>query len=247
MTEAALSTRQQARVLTARYWACTLGDLRTVLLLVAQAPFIGWLCTVVWGSIETDTPSLYFVLCLSAVWFGCINACREVVKERAVLERERFFGLSLAAYVWSKVQVLAVIGLVQVVLLLVAVEWHLALKGNFIVQALGLWGASLCGTGLGLLVSAGAKTQERAVGAIPLLILPQILFSEFAIPADQFGTVVVWVERFMPVKWAYEVFTQLAADEPAWGSLVLAFVLLGVQALVLGSLAVAALLPRRET
>ncbi len=247
MSDAALAPRAQARILAARYWACTLGDWRTVVLLVAQAPLIGWFCTLVWGSIETDTPSLYFVLCLSAVWFGCINACREVVKERAVLERERFFGLSLTAYIASKVQVLAVLGLIQVLLLQAAVEWQLALKGAFFVQTLALWGASLCGTGLGLLVSAAAKTQERAVGAIPLLILPQILFSEFAIPREQFGDVVTWVERFMPVRWAYEVFTQLAADETAWGDLVLAFTVLAVQALVLGSLAVAALVPRRET
>jgi ABC transport system ATP-binding/permease protein len=247
MSEPPLAPRAQARILAARYWACTLGDWRTVLLLVAQAPFIGWLCTLVWGSVETDTPSLYFVLCLSAVWFGCINACREVVKERAVLERERFFGLSLGAYVASKIQVLALLGLVQVLLLQVAVEWQLALRGAFWLQTLALWGASLCGTGLGLVVSAGAKTQERAVGAIPLLILPQILFSEFAIPKEQFGDVVTAVERFMPVKWAYQVFVQLAENETAWGDVVGAYLVLAVMGFVLGSLSVVALLPRRET
>ena len=44
------------------------------------------------GSIERDTPSLYFALCLSAVWFGCIGACREIIKERPIVERERLFG-----------------------------------------------------------------------------------------------------------------------------------------------------------
>jgi ABC-type multidrug transport system permease subunit len=243
----ALSPRAQARVLSARYLACTLGDWRTVLLLLAQAPFIGWLCTVVWGGIETDTPSLYYVLCLSSVWFGCVNACREVVKERAVLERERFFGLSLPAYVMSKVVVLAALGLAQVVALQVAVEWKLSLQGNFLLQTLALWGASLCGTGLGLLVSAWAKTQERAVGAIPLLILPQILFSEFSIPMEHFGKLAEWIERFMPVRWAYRVFTELAADETAWWDVFVAFGVLGFQASLLASLAVLALIPRRET
>ncbi|MFT5683895.1 MAG: hypothetical protein ACI8RZ_004827, partial [Myxococcota bacterium] len=92
----------QTRVLIDRYRACMLGDLPTLILLIAQAPFIGWLCTLVWGSVETDTPSLYFVLSLSAVWFGCINACREIVKERAIVERERLLGLSLPAYVVSR-------------------------------------------------------------------------------------------------------------------------------------------------
>ena len=84
--------RRQSHILAARYRDCLLGDMGGFVLILAQAPLIGWLCAVVWGSIESDTPALYFVLCLSAVWFGCINACREIVKERAILERERLFG-----------------------------------------------------------------------------------------------------------------------------------------------------------
>ena len=74
---------------------------------MGQAPLIGWLCTIVWGSLRRDRPSLHFALCLAAVWFGCINACREIVKERSILERERLFGLSLIAYVWSRFSVLS--------------------------------------------------------------------------------------------------------------------------------------------
>lgn len=236
----------QARVLMDRYRACMFGDLPTLVLLLAQAPFIGWLCTLVWGSVETDTPSLYFVLSLSAVWFGCINACREIVKERAIVERERLLGLSLLAYVLSRYAVLAVLGLVQVIALLAAVEWSIALRGPFLLQLVALWGASLCGTGLGLVVSALSKTQERAVGAVPLLILPQILFSEFAIPAESFSNLVSTIEKFMPARWCYEAFTEMAATETEWGTVLLsAAALLGMMA-VLAAMATAALLPRRE-
>lgn len=214
---------EQVRILTARYRATMLGDLGTVVILVAQAPLIGWLCTVVWGSVETDTPSLRFVLALAAVWFGCVNACREIVKERAIVERERLLGLSMGAYVLSRLRVLAVLALAQVVLLQGAVEWRIALRGNLLVEVAALWLAALAGTGIGLLVSALAKTQERAVGVVPLLLLPQILFSEFAIPSEQFSGIVSTVEKGMPVHWAYEVFDQLAALEPAYGKVALAF------------------------
>ncbi len=137
--------RRQSHILAARYRDCMLGDKGGLLLVLAQAPFIGWLCAVVWGSIEQDTPALYFVLCLSAVWFGCINACREIVKERAILERERLFGLRPGAYVVSKVWVLAALGAVQVVLLQGAVEWHLQLRGPMPLELLALFGASLAG------------------------------------------------------------------------------------------------------
>lgn len=236
----------QTRVLIDRYRACMLGDAATLILLVAQAPFIGWLCTLVWGSVETDTPSLYFVLSLSAVWFGCINACREIVKERAIVERERLLGLSLSAYVLSRYAVLAGLGLVQVIALLMAVEWSLAIRGPFLIQLLALWGASLCGTGLGLLVSALSKSQERAVGAVPLLILPQILFSEFAIPQESFSNAVEVIEKFMPARWCYEAFVELAAVETAWGSVLLSGAVLIGMMIGLGGMAAAALLPRRE-
>lgn len=211
-----LSSRAQARILLARYSACQLGDWPTLLLLVAQAPLIGWLATVVWASIERDTPTLYFVLCLSAVWFGCITACREIVKERGILERERFFGLSLSAYVASKFGVLAALGFVQVLGMQLVVEADLSLRGPMLVETLVLWGCSLCGTGLGLLVSAWSRAQERAVGMVPLLILPQILFSPFAVPEDSWSDAVRWGERLMPVGWGYRAFREAAATEPDW-------------------------------
>ena len=238
--------RRQSHVLAARYWDCLLGDLGSLFLILAQAPLIGWLCAVVWGSIESDTPGLYFVLCLSALWFGCINACREIVKERAILERERLFGLSTRDYVISKVWVLAALGAVQVVLLQGMVEWHLQLRGPMLLELLALFGASVAGTGLGLLVSALATTQERAVFAVPLLLLPQILFSELAIPSNLYSDVVGTVEKIMPVHWAFRVFEESAALEPRWHMVALSLGVLMAMCAVLVGAAMVSLLPRRE-
>ena len=223
-----------------------LGDKGGLVLLLAQAPLIGWLCAVVWGSIERDTPALYFVLCLAAVWFGCINACREVVKERAILERERLFGLRPSAYIVSKVWVLASLGAAQVVLLQGTVEWSIQLRGPMPLELLALFGASVAGTGLGLLVSALAMTQERAVFAVPLLVLPQILFSELAIPDNLYSDVVAAVEKAMPVHWAFRVFEESAALEPRWHMVALSLIVLLAMATALVGGAIAALLPRRE-
>ena len=59
--------RRQAATLTERYLDVMLGDLATLLLLVGQAPVIALLCVIVWGGVEQDTKSLYFVLTLTAV------------------------------------------------------------------------------------------------------------------------------------------------------------------------------------
>lgn len=238
--------RSPVRVLAARYRDGLLGDPGGMLLLIGQAPLIGWLCTVVWGSIESDTPALYFVLCLAAIWFGCVNASREIVKERAIFERERLFGVRGRDYVLSKVWVLAAVGAVQVILLQGTVEWKLQLRGPMPLEMLALFGASLSGIGLGLLVSAIATTQERAVFAVPLLLLPQILFSELAIPDTLYSDVVAVVEKAMPVHWAFRVFEESASVEPSWLSVGGALlVLFGMAAALIGA-ATLAVLPRRE-
>lgn len=238
--------KRQLSVLTRRYAACTAGDPLTVVFLVAQAPFIGYLCTLVWGDAGRETDSLYYVMALSSVWFGCINACREVVKERAILERERFFGLSLPAYIGSKFAVLAGIGLVQVVLMQAAIEWSMALKGPFLVQTLSMFACTMAGMGLGLFVSALSKSQERAVGAIPLLILPQILFSEVALPERYHGETMSFLENFMPAHWGFQAIRELAAAEIEWGTVVGGLGALTLQTVVLAVVAVVALIPRRD-
>lgn len=209
--------RAQSALLAERYFDILLGDPATLLLLIGQAPAIALMCIIVWGDVEQDSKSLYFVLSLTAVWFGCINAAREIVKERPLFERERLIGISPLAYVLSKLQVLSLLDVLQVALLLGLVEWRIGLKGALPLQFLALLGCALAGTGLGLLVSALSKSSDRAVAAVPLLILPQILFSEFAIPRDSFGQVTTWIERLMVVKWGYRVFTQAAATEVGYG------------------------------
>ena len=241
-----LSTSEQRRVLTARYRDVVLGDWPTLLLLVGQAPAIGALCAVVWGTVDEGTPSLWFVLALSSVWFGCINACREVVKERAILERERMFGLSLPAYVGSKLQVLALLGLVQVVLLQGAVEWSLSLRGPYLLETLCLWLGCLAGTALGLLVSAIARRQERAVGVVPLLLLPQILLSEFAVADENFRGLLELARSMMPVHWSYTIFSACAATEARWGQVAEGLVVLPAMTAGLAVLTIAVLHRRQE-
>ena len=236
----------QRVVLTRRYRTVVWRDFGTLALLVGQAPLIGWLCAVVWGSIEQDSPALYFVMNLACLWFGCIAACREVVKERAIVERERMFGLGMVAYVVSKFRVLAEVTFIQVVLLQLAIEWSINVQGPFLLHTITLYLVSICGIGLGLAVSALASRQERAVGVVPLLILPQILFSEIAIPKEHFSTAVQWMEWCMPVHWAYQSFTELAAVEVGWLTLAASWLMMLAMIALFFVLTVFILLRKRE-
>jgi len=141
--------------------------------------------------------------------------------------------------------VLSALNVVQVVLLLGIVEWKVGLKGSLWLQAAALVLCATAGTGLGLLISALSRRQERAVAAVPLLILPQILFSEFAIPREHFGKLTAAVENLMIVRWCYRVFVEAAKAEPAYMAIALSLIILVLMAVALHALSTAALAASR--
>lgn len=231
--------KKQLGTLSRRYTTLLWRDKLSLVLLIFQAPVIGWFCAIAWGSIERDTDTLWFLLCLSAHWFGCIGACRELVKERSIFIRELRYGLGTAAYLLSKYWILALIGLIQVLSMQLVVESNLNLHGSAVIQFFILYGVLLSGVGLGLAVSAIAKTQERAVFSVPLLLLPQIVFSEIAIPRKYFGDTVDIVEDFMPVRWAFTAFQGSAQTEVDYTNIAIG---LAVQGVIIGCLFCATLL-----
>ena len=78
-------------ILARRYLATLTRDARNAWLLVAQAPLIAGLIGLSLlygpGDVAYTKPknTILFLLALTAVWFGCSNAVRELVKERADL------------------------------------------------------------------------------------------------------------------------------------------------------------------
>src|SRR5262249_36635589 len=121
-----IGSLRQLVVLSRRYLDLLVQDRKNLLLLLLQAPVIGYLTTLVARpdamvgakANSFDAKTVLFMLSTVAVWFGIINAAREITKESAVLRRERLAGLRVGAYVLSKVLVLALLVVVQTAALL---------------------------------------------------------------------------------------------------------------------------------
>lgn len=230
--------KRQAAILSDRYLEILWGEMGSVLVLLAQAPIIGGLCGVVWGGIKESTESLFFVLALTAVWLGCINACREVVKERAILDRERLAGLQVGAYLASKFRVLSMLNMVQIVILLGMVENMVHPRGNVVFHWLAMFAGAEVGTAIGLVTSCLVSKQDRAVFMVPIIIIPQILFSEFVMDKAAFTETVRIGEKLMPVHWAFEAMRQSAKSSPDWpvalGSLLVVVMMIPVLMFVSG-------------
>ena len=207
---------RQASILAERYLELVLNDGLNTLLLLLQAPLIALLIVLIWRDVGEPTKTLYFVLAITAAWFGCINASREVVKEAPIYRRERMFDLNIGSYIVSKLVVLALLGFVQCAVLLAVVHHSIHIPGNRLIVFLLLFLCSIASSSLGLAISALASTQDRAVALVPLVLIPQVLFSELVIPEALKSRLVQILENLMLVHWSYKGMLGATAAVPEW-------------------------------
>ncbi len=188
----AVSAFNQFMILTRRYAELIIRDRVNLIFLILQAPIIGIILGLVAGRGVFEAgpghpaslaQQVSFMLAMSGVWLGTINAAREITKENAIYMRERLVNLGVLPYIASKVFVLAILGLIQSILLIVilAIFSGLPEKGalfpSFMELTFSLWLTTLAGIGMGLLVSALASNTDKAVSIIPIILIPQIILS----------------------------------------------------------------------
>lgn len=176
-------TIRQGITLSRRYFEVLLKDKFNLFILFAQAPIVAFLTFLV---MDTNQPRdfVYFVLSLVSVWFGTSVAAREIIRERPVYTRERMVNLGLIPYLFSKIFVLGIIVGIQCLMLFIPLKiFDLAGLMKMPGELFGipqLWAMLLTaavGISLGLFVSAVVKTSEMATSLVPLILIPQILFS----------------------------------------------------------------------
>ncbi len=192
-----VSASQQFELLLGRYARILARDRVNLAILLLQAPIIGVILALVSkaGALTsdvgpTDARTVLFFLAVVAIWFGTSNAVREISKEGDIYQRERLAGLRIVPYILSKVGVLGLLCLLQTLalLLIVTAKTGLPPSGSSLFFSpladlyIGTALAGLAGLGLGLCVSAFASNPDKAVSAVPLVLLPQILLAGVIFP-----------------------------------------------------------------
>lgn len=167
------------------------GDVKNLLLLAGQPLLIGALIALAAAGDKDPSATKLFLGCIAAFWMACGNAAPELVRERVIFERERFAGLGIGAYVVAKFLSFAGLALAQALLLFVTLKVS-GLTGSTAWQLLALGGTSLAATSIGLLISSWARTVLQAVLLVPIVTIPQILFSGYVFKAQD------WNERPVP-------------------------------------------------
>lgn len=212
-----LDALSQWWTLVRRSLAIKVADRWTTAILLAQAPIIGLLIGGVFGggagaAVDHDSwadsaravATTTFLMALAAIWFGCSNAAREIVVERAIFRRERMVGLSLTAYLGSKLLVLAVLCGLQCGFLLVIVGRGCGLQASFAGTWLTLFLAANVAAVIGLCLSALARSAEAAASLLPLVVLPMVILGGILLPLPELPRATTYLADAIPSRWAFE-------------------------------------------
>lgn len=200
---------RQMSTLLRRYLALLMADGRNLAILFLQAPLIGLVIGLVLDPGVQEGPAraamfsqVSFILMLSAIWFGCLNSAREVVKELPIYLRERSINLGIGPYLASKLLPLAVLALVQCLLMLGIVTWLTGLPGQFGQRLAVLWGATLAATTMGLTISTLVNSNDKAIAMVPILLIPQVILSGAVV---ELGKASEWVAKGSMISyWAFD-------------------------------------------
>jgi ABC-type multidrug transport system ATPase subunit len=200
------SIRQWA-TLSGRYARVLAKDKFNLFILFAQAPIIAVLVYFVMGANQTRDFA-YFALSLCAIWFGTSVGAREIVREKAIYERERMVNLGILPYLSSKLFILGLIVFIQCFLLFLPLKFfHFAglmpMPGMFFgfTQFMGMLVTAGVGVALGLFISSIVKTSEMATSLIPLILIPQIIFSGLIGVPSGINKV---IGLAMPATWSFD-------------------------------------------
>ena len=153
--------------------------------------------------------SYFFMAVIVATFIGMSGSAEEIIKDRALLKREKFLQLSYRSYIWSKIVYMAGVSLLQTLLFILIGNYIMGLHGLFWTWWLILFVTALLSNLVGLLLSQCLSSVVAIYISIPLLLIPQILlcglvvnFSDLT-PKSTTGNVPV-IGDIIPSRWAYE-------------------------------------------
>lgn len=186
--------------ITERYFSYILKDPFRLIFLILQPLIITVLFSVVFkNSQNTDTFKLLLVI--TAIWFGLINSCQEIVKDRALYIVENRFGVNAFSFLLSRQVVLSIIAFFQMFFILFGLYLYTSVKFCFFGYFMVLFIVSLSSIALGLMISSFSKGPAQAVAIAPILTIPQILFNNTLIDRAPVK-IVDYIRDLMISNWA---------------------------------------------
>src|SRR2546423_3440079 len=138
-------------------------------------------------------PTFLFLSLIVAMFLGLTNSADDVIRDRAVLQRERNLDVRLSYYVIAKTLTLGVFALAQCVLFVLIGNYLLQIRGMFWIDLGIMLMTALPGVSLGLLVSSLVADPKTAANIVPLILIPQIILGGALIKYEDMNRNLVFV------------------------------------------------------
>jgi ABC-type multidrug transport system ATPase subunit len=209
-------TRQLA-TLVRRYLSVVASDRSYIRLLIAFPLLLGLIPRVVPAKHglnplpdqpNQDAPTVLMVLILCACFMGMASSVREIVKERSIYRRERSIGLSLTAYLGSKIVVLTlIVSLQALVFTLIGVLGRtpsdgVLLGSSLLEVVIAVIVTTVVSVMLGLLVSTLVDNADKTMPLLVLITMAQLVLSGGLVPiVGKPG--LEQVSWLAPARWGY--------------------------------------------
>ncbi len=161
-------------------------------------------------SLNTNIPAYLFMAVIVALFLGLNLSAEEIIKDRRLLEREKFLNLSRSSYLNSKILIQFSISAIQTFLLVWMGNYILEVKDLTFSYWIILFSTACFANMLGLNISSGMKSVVSIYILIPLILVPQLLFSGVIVDYSKLHSLISheeYVPRigdFMASRWAYE-------------------------------------------
>jgi ABC transport system ATP-binding/permease protein len=155
-------------------------------------------------------PQYLFISVVVALFLGLTVSAEEIIKDQKILKRERFLRLNKHSYLLAKIGIMFAISLIQTGCFVAIGNSILEVKGMFLPFWLVLFSTSCFANVLGLNISASFNSAKVIYIIIPILIIPQLLFSGVIVrfdrlfPAISSQSSVPLIGNVMTSRWAYE-------------------------------------------
>ncbi len=171
---------------------------------------------VIWGEHTAQRrAAILFLLIASAIWFGVINASREIVSEKLILKRETRGSLCISSYLTAKICILLMIAIVQTLILLAAICIFLLPVSPM--KFLKFWGVliltSTAASSLGLWVSAMARNEQESLTWVPIIVIFELFMGGLVRPVKFLGDMAEHVSHLAIQKWFFKAMLIFDSDE----------------------------------
>ncbi|MCU0427721.1 MAG: ATP-binding cassette domain-containing protein [Candidatus Kapabacteria bacterium] len=153
-----------------------------------------------------------FLSVIISTFLAITNSIDEIIKDAAILLRERMLNIGNVSYYASKFITLIVFAVLQNALFIAAAFPVLQLRELYLPYLLFLTLVSIVGIAIGLLVSALPNLSAKAAfNIVPLILIPQIIFGGALIQYSEMAHLkfntdreIPEISQIIPARWAYE-------------------------------------------